>query len=229
MTVGIMQPYFLPYIGYWQLINAVDKYVIYDDVQFIKGGWINRNYTLLNGQKHLVNLLLSAASPNKLINEVYVQESQNKLIKTIETAYKKAPMFDEIFPMFVNIMEYPDKQLAKFLGNSIIEITGYLSIDTEIVYSSAIEKDNNLKSQEKVLHICNLLGADKYINAIGGAELYSKEDFIKTGIELSFLEAKIEPYKQFKNEFVPYLSILDVLMFNEISKIKSKLEIYTLL
>lgn len=229
MKVGIMQPYFLPYIGYWQLIKAVDKYVIYDDVQFIKGGWINRNYTLLNGQKHLINLLLYAASPNKLINEIYVQENQSKLIKTIDATYKKAPMYDKVFPLFVEIMEFRDKNLSSYLGNSIIKIVKYLSIDTEIVYSSGIEKNKDLKSQEKVLHICNLLGADKYINAIGGADLYSKNDFNKAGIELSFLETKIEPYKQFKNEFVPYLSLLDVMMFNDVESINIMINKYNLI
>ncbi len=229
MKLGIMQPYFLPYIGYWQLINAVDKYVIYDDVQFIKGGWINRNNILINGQKQLFNLLLSSASPNKLINEITVQDNQTKLIRTIELNYKKAPMFQQVFPLFLHIMEHSDKNLAKFIGNSIVEISKYLSIQTEFIYSSTLDKDNNLRAQDKVLDICIMLNANKYINAIGGADLYSKDDFNKVGIELSFLETKIEPYKQFKNEFVPYLSLLDVMMFNDVDQIQEMLDKYTLL
>ena len=229
MKLGIMQPYFLPYIGYWQLINAVDKYVIYDDVQFIKGGWINRNNILINGQKQLFNLILSGASPNILINEITVQDNQTKLIRTIELNYKKAPMYQQVFPLFLHIMEHSDKNLAKFIGNSIVEISKYLSIETEFIYSSTLDKDNTLRAQDKILNICKLLNANKYINAIGGADLYSKDDFNKVGIELSFLETKIEPYKQFKNEFVPYLSILDVMMFNSIEEIKSKLSKYELL
>ncbi len=228
MRLGIMQPYFLPYIGYWQLINAADKYVIYDDVQFIKGGWINRNNILLNGRKHLINLLLSGASTNKLINEINVQENQNKLIKTIELTYKKALMFDKVFPLFIKIMEYEDKNLARYIGNSIVELSKYLSIETEFIYSSTLEKDNNLKAQDKVIHICKLLNANQYINAIGGAELYSKETFSNNGIELSFLEAEIVPYKQFNYEYVPYLSILDILMFNNKDKVSSILDKYKL-
>lgn len=229
MKLGIMQPYFLPYIGYWQLINAVDKYVIYDDVQFIKGGWINRNNILINGQKQLFNLLLSGASPNKLINEIIVQDNQTKLIRTIELNYKKAPMFQQVFPLFLHIMEHSDKNLAKFIGNSIVEISKYLSIETEFIYSSTLDKDNNLRAQDKVLDICKMLNANKYINAIGGADLYTKDDFNKVGIELSFLETKIEPYKQFKNEFVPYLSILDVLMFNDVESINIMFNKYNLI
>jgi len=229
MKLGIMQPYFLPYIGYWQLINAVDKYVIYDDVQFIKGGWINRNNVLINGQKQLFNLLLSGASPNKLINEITVQDNQTKLIRTIELNYKKAPMFQQVFPLFLHIMEHSDKNLAKFIGNSIVEISKYLSIQTEFIYSSTLDKDNTLRAQDKVLDICKLLNAIKYINAIGGADLYSKESFANNGIQLSFLESKILPYKQLNSEFVPYLSILDILMFNSQERVKTMLDNYKLL
>ena len=229
MKLGIMQPYFLPYIGYWQLINAVDKYVIYDDVQFIKGGWINRNNVLINGQKQLFNLLLSGASPNKLINEIAVEDNQTKLIRTIELNYKKAPMFQQVFPLFLHIMEHSDKNLAKFIGNSIVEISKYLSIQTEFIYSSTLDKDNTLRAQDKVLDICKLLNAIKYINAIGGADLYSKESFANNGIQLSFLESKILPYKQLNSEFVPYLSILDILMFNSQERVKTMLDNYKLL
>lgn len=229
MTVGIMQPYFLPYIGYWQLINAVDKYVIYDDVQFIKGGWINRNNILTNGQRQLFNLLLSGASPNKLINEISVQDNQTKLIRTIELNYKKAPMFQQVFPLFLHIMEHSDKNLAKFIGNSIVEISKYLSVETEFIYSSTLDKDNTLRAQDKVLGICKLLNANDYLNAIGGTDLYSKEIFLNNGIQLSFLESKNVQYKQFNNEFVPYLSILDVLMFNDMSKINDFLNEYKLI
>ena len=101
MKIGIMQPYFLPYIGYWQLLNAVDKYVIYDDVNYIKGGWINRNRILINKEPKYFNVKLNGASPNKLINEVEVSNDniwQKKLLKTIEENYKKAPFLKKFFP-----------------------------------------------------------------------------------------------------------------------------------
>jgi len=229
MKLGIMQPYFLPYIGYFQLINAVDKYVIYDDVQYIKGGWINRNFILLNSERFLINLLLLGASSNKTINEIEVQSNQVKLKKTIESAYKKAPMFDKVFPVLTNIMEYEKKELGQFLGNSIKELCNYMSINTELIYSSKIEKDNTLKAQDKVMQICNILKADKYLNAIGGQALYNKDDFKKQNIELHFLNSSSKPYTQFNNEFVPYLSIVDVLMFNSVEKVKDILNDYNIL
>ncbi|HHU17898.1 MAG TPA: WbqC family protein [Clostridiales bacterium] len=229
MKLGIMQPYFMPYLGYWQLIKAVDKFVIYDDVNFIKGGWINRNNILLNNQRFLINLLLSGASSNKLINEIKVQGNQTKLIKTIESAYKKAPMFDTVFPLFLQIMSFCNNNLAKFIGNSLIEVTNYLMIETEFIYSSDIEKDNSLRAQDKILHICNLLGAKQYINAIGGQELYDKESFDSQGLKLNFIKSELPPYKQFNNEFIPGLSIIDVMMFNSVEEINGMLDKYELI
>jgi len=228
MKLGIMQPYFLPYIGYFQLIKAVDKYVIYDDVNYINKGWINRNNILLNGQKYLFTLSLLGASQNKLINEIFVEENQSKLLKTLETAYKKAPYFENIFPLIQNIFDYEYKNLGKFVGNSIIQIADYLNIKTDFIYSSAIKKENTLKGQEKILYICKTLNATKYINAIGGQELYDKEIFKQNNIELNFLQTQIVDYKQFKNDFVPYLSILDVLMFNSVEEIGKMLDKFEL-
>ena len=167
MKLGIMQPYFLPYIGYFQLINAVDKYVIYDDVQYIKDGWINRNKILLGGKEFMFNLILLGASPNKLINEIEVNENQTNLIKTIQSAYGKAPYFNDVFALMNRIFEFEDKKLGKFIGNKLMQIADYLKINTEIVYSSEINKNNSLKAQDKVFQICKILEATEYINAIG--------------------------------------------------------------
>ena len=229
MKIGIMQPYFLPYIGYFQLIKNVDKYVIYDDVNYINKGWINRNNILLNSQKYLFTLSLSGASQNKLINEIFVEENQSKLLKTLETAYKKAPYFEKVFPVIQNIFDFEDKNLAKFVGNSIMQIADYLNIKTEFTYSSEINKDNTLKAQEKILNICKALNATNYINAIGGQELYDKEIFKQNNIKLNFLKTEIVEYKQFKGDFVPYLSVLDVLMFNSAEEINIMLDKFELI
>ncbi len=229
MKLAIMQPYFLPYIGYFQLIKAANLFVIYDDVQFIKGGWINRNYILLNGNKFMFTLILNGSSANKLINEISVQTNQNKLLKTIYYSYKKAPYFEFVFPIIESIFNFDDKNLAKFVGNSIINICNYLKLDTEIIYSSSLEKNNKLKGQAKIIHICKLLNADTYINAIGGQDLYDKESFKKEGIDLKFIKNNSTPYTQFKNEFIPWLSILDVMMFNSVEEINKMLDNYELI
>ncbi|RUR38704.1 hypothetical protein ELS18_07480 [Clostridium perfringens] len=232
MKVGIMQPYFLPYIGYWQLLNAVDKYVIYDDVNFIKGGWINRNRMLVNGEPKLFNIQMQGASPNKLINEIEVSNNKvwkKKLLKTIENSYRKAPFYTDVFPIIEEIINYDECNLAKYLANSIKKVCNYLNIETELIVSSTLYKDNSLKSQEKVIEICKELKATEYYNAIGGQELYSYENFEADGIKLSFLKTNEIIYKQFDNIFISNLSILDILMFNSIQEIKLFLENYELL
>lgn len=232
MKLGIMQPYFFPYIGYWQLMNAVDRYVIYDDVNYIKQSWINRNNILMNGNAVRINLLLSQASSFKKINEILLVSSPNSLInllKTIESAYRRAPQFDTVFPMIRGILEHEDKNLGGFLTYSIRTLHAYLGMPSEILLSSDIEKDNNLKGSEKVLELCCILKADTYYNAIGGVELYNRDAFAARGIELRFLKTKPIIYPQFKNEFVPNLSILDVLMFNAKEKIGAMLTQFELL
>lgn len=228
MKIAIMQPYFVPYIGYFQLISAVNKYVIYDDVNFISKGWVNRNNILLNGERHLINLLLLGASQNKIIKDIKVQPNQNKLFKVIENAYKKAPYFDEIFPVILRIIQFENRELGQFLWNSISELCRYMLINTELILSSTIIKDNSLKSQAKILHICEILGTEKYFNSIGGQALYNKDDFKKKNIELEFLDTLITPYPQFKNDFVPSLSIIDVLMFNSLERVRIMLNEYKL-
>ena len=231
MKIGIMQPYFFPYIGYWQLLNAVDKYVIYDDVNYIKGGWINRNRILINKEAKYFNVKLNGASPNKLINEVEISNDniwQKKLLKTVEENYKKAPFFKEVFPIIEKIIENDEKNLAKYLEFSIKEICKYLDIKTELILSSDLKKDNSLKGKDKVIAICKELKGIEYYNAIGGQELYSFEEFKSNGIELKFLKTEEINYQQFSNEFVPYLSSLDVMMFNSKEKVKEFLNNYSL-
>lgn len=231
MKLGIMQPYFFPYLGYWQLINAVDKYVVYDDVTYIKGGWINRNNILLNNSSHLITLSLVNSSSFKNINEIEITRDSiklEKLLKTIRVAYMKAPHYKEIMPIIEKLVR-TNTNIAKLNFNSIIEINKYLNIQTEILLSSQIKKDNKLKAQDKVIHINEILGADTYYNAIGGQTLYSKEIFKEKGINLRLLKMNELRYKQFNNEFVPNLSIIDVLMFNKKETIQKYLDNFCLI
>ncbi len=228
MIVAIMQPYFFPYIGYWQLLCAADTFVVYDDVNYIKQGYINRNSILVGNEAQKITLEVIGASSNKLINEVQVGGNAKKLLKGIEQAYKKAPQYEKVFPLIQNILENPEKNLAKFLGNSIQKISTYLNIDVKILYSSEIEKNCSLKAQDKILDICQQLGVTHYVNAIGGQELYSKEAFKSKNLELNFIQTELIEYKQFKNEFVPYLSIIDIMMFNSKKDIQNMLNNYKL-
>ena len=226
-----MQPYFIPYIGYWQLLNTVDKYVIYDDVNFIKGGWINRNKILVNNTPRYFNIPMIGASPNKLINEVKVNNDYriiNKNLRVIEAAYAKAPYFNTVFPIMEKILFCGKEDIASYIVCSLELICKYLGIETDLVLSSDLTKNNGLKGQEKVLEICQLLNATDYYNAIGGKELYSFEEFEKRNIKLHFLKRNEIKYQQYGDEFSPDLSIIDVMMFNSVGEIKELLGEYTL-
>lgn len=232
MKIGIMQPYFFPYMGYWQLINCVDKYVIYDDVNFINRGWINRNRILINGQSQYFNLPMIGASQNKLINEIEVNtDSQvmGKKMRMLELAYKKAPYYKTVYPIICQIMNCGKRNMAKFLAYSIYVICDYLEIETEIIISSQIDKDNSLKGQDKILDICKILDGNEYYNAIGGRELYSYEAFERYNIKLAFIQTNNIKYKQFDNAFQAGLSIIDVMMFNSVQSIKNMLDDYKII
>lgn len=228
MKLGIMQPYFLPYLGYWQLMKNVDTYVVYDDVAYIKGGWINRNNFLVQGNPKLYTFSLEGAGSFKLINEISIKDDFSNFKKLLQFNYAKAPFYKDCMELVERIISFDKKNLGKFLFNSIKIIAEYLDFETKILLSSEIEKDNNLKGKDKVISICKLLGADEYLNAIGGQELYNKEEFLQNGIKLSFVKTNITPYKQFKNTFVPGLSILDILMFNSKEQVKEMLDDFEL-
>ena len=219
MKVGIMQPYFFPYIGYWQLISAIDIFVIYDDVSYIKQGFINRNNILINGTKAYFTLHLRGASSNKLINEIKLGDNRNKLLKTVELNYKKAPYFLDVFPLIENIFNFKSELLIEFLSNSLKTVSKFLCLNTKFINSSEIAKDASLKGQDKLISICKVLGGTQYINPYGGQNLYDRNEFSTNGIELYFINSKPVAYPQFKNKFVPCLSIIDVMMFNSTEEI----------
>lgn len=231
--LAIMQPYIFPYIGYFQLINSVDEFIIYDNIQFTKKGWINRNRILANGKDQLITIPLKKDSDYLDIVERELSESwekdKNKILNVIKSSYNKAPYFQEAFNIILECLNNPERNLFKFIYDSIILINEYLEIKTPIVISSSINADHALKSQDKVLSLCKAQKADVYINSIGGVKLYDKEIFKHNEIELNFIKSNPIEYKQFKNEFVPWLSIIDVLMFNSKDTIKNYLNEYTLI
>lgn len=227
MKLGIMQPYFMPYIGYFQLMKAVDKYVVYDDVNYIKGGWANRNHILINGEKEMFTVTLQKASPNKLFNEIVIGDDFKKLMKTLQMNYSRAINFDQTMVLMERIISFPNKQLAVFIANSFREILSYLSVETEILMSSEISKDNSLRGKDKIIQICEILGADTYYNAVGGKNLYDQEEFREHGITLNFVDSLPQVYSQLHTrEFVSGLSMIDVLMNNTKDKVNSLLESY---
>ena len=231
MKIGIMQPYIFPYIGYFQLINAVDKFILYDDVNFINKGWINRNRMLNNGKDSLFSIPLKEASQNKLINEIEVNWDsawKSKFLKTLEQCYKKTPFYQETLLIIQQTLNVDNEPISKIVEHNLRLICKYLDIKTEIVSSSAIYQNSHLKAQERILAICLQEKATQYINPIGGLELYDKDFFEAQNIQLNFIKSKLIQYPQFKNEFVPWLSMIDVLMFNSKEEIISFINNYEL-
>lgn len=217
-TIAIMQPYFLPYIGYFQLLAAVDKFVVLDDVNYINRGWVNRNRLLLNGAAHTFTVPLRGASQNRIICDIELVNEQSwreKLMRTIRQAYGQAPCYAQVSALIEGLVNYPSVRLDEFLLNSLREIVLYLSLEVEIVSTSRVYKNEHLKGQERILDICRQERTDVYINPMGGVDLYDRASFLEQGIQLYFLRSRSVSYPQGKGEHVPWLSILDVLMFNE--------------
>ena len=213
-----MQPYLFPYIGYFQLINAVDEFIVYDNIQYTKKGWINRNRILVNGTDAYITIPLKKDSDfldiqaRKLSGDWEIEKE--KILNRIKESYRKAPQFSRVFPVIEKVLLFEEKNLFQFIFNSLIEINSYLEIKTPLVLSSTISIDHHLKSEKKVMALCKARNATTYINPIGGIELYNKQEFKYQGLDLHFLKANNINYPQFNNEFVPFLSIIDVMMFN---------------
>ncbi|MDD4748056.1 MAG: WbqC family protein [Candidatus Bipolaricaulis sp.] len=231
MKLAIMQPYFMPYIGYFQLINVVDKFVIYDDIEYTKKGWINRNRVLNEGKDVFITIPLEKDSDflDIVQRRVSVSFNKRKMINQITNYYRKAPFYIEGYQLFNTIINFDETNLFSFIYNSIKEICDFLEINTPLIISSSINMNRSLKGAERVMSICKTIGAEEYINPIGGLDLYDKTEFKKNNIELFFLKTNSFNYKQFDNEFIPFLSILDVIMFNKKEQIQNYLNKYTLI
>lgn len=225
-AIAVMQPYFFPYIGYWQLIHAVDRFVICDDVNYIKGGWINRNRLLINGEARYITARLSHASPNRKICDISLLETddwRDRLVRTVEVTYRKAPSFFEVFPVIERLIRYKESNLSDYLGYQLKTLSGFLGIKTEFVMSSRIYGNQGTGRQERIIDICKREDCETYINLPGGRELYDSGSFARAGLELGFLVPRPFGYRQGKAEFTPGLSIIDVMMFNPREKILTEL------
>jgi hypothetical protein len=222
MKLAIMQPYFFPYIGYFQLIASVDRFIVYDNIKYTKRGWINRNRLLLNGKDALFSLPLKNDSDylNICNRELAEDFSRDKLLNQFMGAYRQAPYFKETFLLIEKIICNQDTNLFQYLYYSITNICNHLGLKTEIKKSSDFTIAPELKNQNKVLALCEASGADIYVNPIGGIDLYSKDVFLDGGVDLRFIQSFPLEYCQYGNSFVPWLSIIDVMMFNSTDTIQ---------
>lgn len=227
MKIAIMQPYFFPYIGYYQYAAASDKFIFYDDVSFIMRGWINRNYIRLNHKKHLVTVPLSKASPNRLISDMQIAKEPNwktRILRNIKDAYKKSSEFGKIFPIIESIINMDSTFIAELAKQSIRSVFNYLDLEISFVESSAKYENQCLKREIRIIDIARKESSSEVIVPIGGKELYEKEFFKRNEIALFYLKPIIEKYNQNGREFIPSLSIIDVLMFNSKDKCRQMVQ-----
>ena len=232
MKVAVMQPYTFPYLGYFQLVHAVDTFVFADDVNFIKNGWINRNKILLNNKEHLLSFPCIAQSQNKMIKEVKINmelKAYKDILITLRQAYKSAPYFKSVFPILETVFENHSNTISELATKTVITISEYLKLETKFLFTSINFQDTKgLDKSERLVLISKELGSDQYINPIGGKDIYDKSYFKENGIALNFIETGPVSYDQFNNVFVPGLSMIDVLMFNSIAEINLLLNSYKL-
>ncbi len=230
-TLGVMQPYFFPYLGYFQYIRACDTFMLYDDVQYIMRGWINRNNILLQGRPHLITVPLMKASPNHTIREtqVVVGTWEDKMLRTIEQAYRRAPHFAAVMPFITSVVTRGHLSVADLTRSSISAVLDYLGLPP-LAHSSTVPFGNaHLSRNERLLDLCRVSGSQRCIVPKGGSQLYPKDEFAERGIDLHYLSAVLPPYSQFGvTDFVPSLSIIDVLMWNDVASVVAMLDTYTL-
>jgi hypothetical protein len=222
VKAAVMQPYFWPYLGYFQLIKAVDLFIVYDNIEYTKAGWINRNRLYRDGAAHTFSLPLKKASDFLDVREreLAADFQPEKLLNQFKGAYRAAPYFAQTLALIERVLRHDEKNLFRFLHYSLCETCTHVGISTEIRISSDIAIDHGLRRQDKVLALCRAVGASTYVNLSGGVDLYSREAFQALGIDLQFIGTKPFEYAQFQFPFVPMLSIIDVMMFNPIETVR---------
>lgn len=237
MKLGIMQPYFFPYLGYFSLIKYTDQWVVFDTVQYIERGWMNRNRIIHPNKPEdlYINIPLQSHSRDILIKDVLISNNEkykDKILAQLYASYKKrAKYFDKVYSLVENVLDYKTEKLVDLNIYGMKKVTEYLNIP----FNFAVFSDMNLviddvhDAGEWALNISKALGADEYVNPPGGIDLFDRNKFANSGIKLSFLKANLQPYAQKKPRFFEGLSIIDVMMFNNKQKINEMLDDYEII
>lgn len=228
MKIAVMQPYFFPYAGYFQLMNAVDEFIVYDNIQYSKEGWINRNRILSNGKPSYFTIPLKKDSDFLDVRDRYIspewKAGRKRALNKLTESYRRAPYFGSVYPMIESSFLSVEENLFEYIYDSLEHVRSFIGIKTSLVVSSSVAAEHNLKSTDRVISICHARRADNYINPEGGLGLYDREYFNHRGLKLNFLRSTGVTYQQYENEFVPSLSIIDLLMFNSIEQTRAFLE-----
>lgn len=223
----MMQPYLFPYLGYFQLIAAAKVFVLGDDLQYIRAGWVNRNRILCNGEARLITFPLKKAHfelpiMQRQLADTFPDEA-NRIVNLIKQSYRKAPFFTQVMPLIERLIRFPQQNLALYTENAIRELCAYMQIFTPILRGSDIKLASCTDKQHRVIQICHSANATTFLNPVGGMELYDRDHFARNGLLLRFFRMDPIVYEQFSHPFVPNLSIIDVLMFNSVERIQELL------
>lgn len=229
MIISANQPYFIPYFPYWQLIHAADLFLMGDDYSFIKHGWVNRNRILFNGKVIFIRINLSGMRHGVLINKAKMMEPDVKrMFKILYEAYHNERYYEEGRALMERIMNYPERNLARFLEHSIREVCAYLGITTPLSTTSNLEGNSAFKREKRIYDFCHRLGADHYVNAVSGAEIYNARDFEENGIKLSFIHSHVAEHHPDDITFSNGLSIIDAIMRHSPEQLHEMLDDYSL-
>lgn len=220
MNVVIMQPYFFPYLGYFNLLHSSDLFILLDDVQFIRRGWINRNRIQLVEAPLSFTVPVAKASRDTPINRTLISPDHfagfaDKFAKQLKAAYGTAPFYKDVATLVEKTLGGPHDTVAQLAERSIREVMDYVGLKRNIRLASALEPEasgKHLKGEERLIHIARAVGASHYNNPPGGRELYSSDAFAAAGIALRFVRPHLPPYDR-PAPFIPGLSILDALMY----------------
>lgn len=234
-TIAIMQPYLFPYLGYFNLIKAVDEFWLLDSVKYIAGGWANRNRILQNGAPVLFTVpVRKGARTDRFDAQLLAAEAPralDRLQKSLDQAYAKAPFGARpsaiVGQLRTDLAERPDCSLVDLTERALALVLAALDLAVPVRRASELAVDGT--AQDRVINLCLAAGASDYVNMIGGAELYDRPSFEQAGLRLHFLKPDLRPYPQIRTpDFVPGLSILDLLAHLDDASLQTQLSAYRL-
>lgn len=221
MKLAINQPYFFPYLGYFSLIDNVDEFILFDTPQFIRHGWIERNQILKpTGEPLYIKVPLIKHKRETPIIDIQIRNSENwqdKIFAQLVPYKKWAPFYFEVVNLLKEIFSFETDSITELNYHSLTKVCEYIGIKTPIkIWSKMnVEIGEVREADEWALKICKALKADTYINPKDGISFFDVKKYQKENINIQFLDFKVEEYTQLNNEFTPYMSIIDVMMFND--------------
>ena len=219
MTLAIMQPYFFPYLGYFQLLAAADTFVFIDDVNYQKGGWINRNRIKRDGEVWWITIPVRKISQHTKISDATVSEDskwRKHLFRQLEYAYRDAPHRSEVLDLVQRVLNFETEYIADIAKRSVVEVLKRLNCNVNLVWTSTIYENSHLSGQDRVIDICKSNEASTYINASGGRSLYDERTFSEEGISLEFLRPVANSTAVLRGNT---LSIIDILMYHSVDEV----------